>query len=98
MGEEVNLKDEMEGKITISAKINNVPIKFWEEFKKDAEVNFANNYIMKIMVDHYRRLKGDERYEELDKRLRELEEKVSSLEKNDGGSGEEKEKSISTFG
>ncbi len=74
--DKVTLKDEMEALRTLSVKINNVPPSFWEEFKKDALVNFSNNYIMKIMVDHTRRIQKDARLEELQERIMVLEEKV----------------------
>lgn len=95
--EKTSLKDEMEGKITVSVRINNVPLSFWEEFKKDAEINFANNYIMKIMSDHYKVKNIGRHNSELAEVICELNERISKLEaEKKAGNG--KENKISTFG
>ncbi|MEA2036647.1 MAG: hypothetical protein U9O94_04010 [Nanoarchaeota archaeon] len=42
----------IESKVLEFIKINNVPVEFWGEFRKDAKERFANNYLMKMMHDH----------------------------------------------
>lgn len=88
---EMTLKDEMELKTFTTVRLNNVPLKFWEEFKKDAEVNFSNNYIMKIMHDHLRRKEG---VSEVEERLYELEVRLAELEQRVIGTSAEVEKKI----
>ncbi len=97
---ETTLKDEMESKILHSVKINNVPIKFWEEFKRDAELNFSNNYIMKIMVDHSRRISGDERVDSILSRLKDIEEVLYEITERQEEQPETKEETrkIKVFG
>lgn len=81
----MSLKEEMEEKISSdgvykAVRINNVPKIFWdEEFKSDAKANFADNYIMKIMVDHFRRIEGDERINMLIERIAVIEERLHEL-------------------
>ena len=81
----MDMREEMEEKIVTDGMIkrvpiNNVPSSFWEEFKKDAKDNFSDNYIMKIMIDHYRRVDGDKRVEELMDSYGLLEQRVRALE------------------
>lgn len=74
------LKEEMESKILKTVRINNVPYTFWEEFQKDAKDKFADNYIMKIMVDHQRGKVQDERVLALIDRIAQIEERLNVLE------------------
>ena len=90
----------MESKILTSVKINNVPLAFWEEFKNDAERNFANNYIMKIMIDHYRRVQGDERIDAIIARIEEIETVLMTVipQPMQEEIKEEKKRKVPTFG
>ncbi len=91
----INLKEEIESKIVVSPVINSVPLSFWKEFKQDAELNYSNNYCMKIMSDHYKAMKMKE--------FNDLQERVTYLETVISGApteqiNEEVSKGINTFG
>jgi len=98
MEQEMNLKEKMESKIMVSPIINSVPLTFWKEFKRDAELNYSNSYIMKIMANHYQSFNVNllEKFEE---RISAIEDVIFSTTEKDSQQEESKESpKIKTFG
>lgn len=72
-----NVREVNDNVITVG--INNVPKSFWEEFKYDAETNFGNNYVMKIMQNHTFSVKYADVIKEMSDEIVNLREEVDFL-------------------